>query len=339
MGSILGSKQKEPTEIVQDKKEASSNTAIESLVEPIRLGKENGIYPETAVITITTHGIIIVDQKNRIPETFRIPDPIRIIKVNSVIPTIANVEEDIHINTSIQVIFNRINDLVTEQDQTVLLETCKQIATSLKKQIGTNLVVKEIEKELKKDPDAVIKYDKDFFYNIEKGFLVADCTGKYIINKTYTVNKTHDVINSDPRNYDMKITIINGSTVIDLMTEINLAKGIRTNYGTLSVTTKDIITFLQSKQVKRIIIFDFSCSNLGYPTFIDAYSDDHRAERLRKRELLANADQIFWGTSVRRIKKHGYSTRSRYHSSKKIRSKTFSQKALLRSRRVPQNLL
>jgi hypothetical protein len=261
--------------------------------------KTTSLYPETCIVIILTHGAIIVNE-DKVKENFRVPDSIKTIKINSVIPTITNIDTESILETSIDTI-KANKEILEKVDDDSLLRICTEITEMLKKNPGLTDLTKEIRNNKTSEP-----YEQNFIHNIDKGFILKDCTGKYIINKTYSINKSTDKSNYKLNdNYDWKINIL-GVPDIDLMDEINKSeKQIRTHYGDLTITTKDIISFLEKNGVKRVIIFDFSCCSIVNSNYTPAY--EPREERLRKRELLSEAIENgqFWG------KRHNKSTRKK----------------------------
>ena len=310
------------------------------------------IYPKTVILCITTHGIIIQkdpQKKDELDvEVFKKPYGIELLKINSVAATVCNIIGEDAINEYIENIkrFKRLlsNPKATPED---LVRYCNFIIRNLKMGRKYTKEVKEIQAEIRSmlhkkatqasreddveeddvddfddvDDDDVeeeydetdLQVDKDWFHHINKGLTVHYIPdGADIINKTYTRTDREKTVT------DWKINFVNQSNrKIDIMTEVykefySQRNKLRSHTDS-TITLQELLTFLQEKGVKRIIIFDLSCANVADSDYEPVITSERSLAAIR-RELQQKIlkGELFYGTSTKRrtrsVMKRPYST-------------------------------
>jgi hypothetical protein len=237
-------------------------------------------YPETVILSITTHGCIGFEQttNNNEVETFKLDgDPkSKIILVTSSIPGFSNFQyektinyNNYHIlkdyNTSTKWNNSYIKSMFSFfskqkkyspgiQSTSPLEEFAKKKACELKKRDKSDNI--EYIKQCRQRKFQIVNVDFiDYFKNINEGYTIDIIkNGGDVIQKYYTYdgsdNKTSD-------NFIIKILNVPDEHN-DVMKSLNIEPD---SDGVYSTNMKDIVNFLSSKGVKKFLIFDFTCNH------------------------------------------------------------------------------
>jgi hypothetical protein len=277
------------------------------------------VFPETVVLSITVHGLMPVE--NGTVTTFTVPEGMRIKKISAVAPGVCNVttEEEIKIATdSIRKVFGSPNLTYEEIDSklTPLIESLKTLESE---------TIPTVRSQLKGEKDTDMS---NFLRYTDKGFSTVEyLPGKPMINKEFGRYgegiKTVD---------DYKITALNAvgqpdihSIIVSGRTGATMTRGSTKSEGDYLLRLSTIVTFLQERGVKNIVLFDFSCSEMteGSPSFIrkerrnlkglnGGKKTKTRSTRKRKYgHFKANTHSLFGKQQATRRRKHSRKRPSR----------------------------
>ena len=196
-------------------------------------------YPETAIISITSHGTVIM----RKGDTFPVEN-IEIVKYADVPPGTCNVMPErtaIDANRFISENRKRLEDSTIDEAYTLVKEEMVPFFKELKKPIVRGNMGEE-------DPTVAT-----YVHTHDHGYLTEVYReGDRMLNKTYTteVERRHG--------FDWQISWLNAPGQPDIFQSI-MGRRHHGNSGELDMKT--IVAYLQELGVRKIIFFDFSCSN------------------------------------------------------------------------------
>jgi hypothetical protein len=234
---------------------------------------------ENAIIQVTTHGIIPLNDKGE-PELFKLPPGMTLIKMSAVTPGVCNfLESNISYYTTSTILKNMtsINRLLNHEATSgePLSETSKQYFNSLANLFrnGDTLQVKEIASRVQSrlsqsvktfvDPDEV-----DYFHTLDRNYVLTLFKDEQLVaNKLYerSDKEFFGVQPGDPdsktHTWDFKVNRLDQPGQPDLMMVINTRPVSRSKVSAISdVSLKELLFYLRGTGVKNVIIFDFSCS-------------------------------------------------------------------------------
>ena len=284
-------------------------------------------FPETVVLSITLHGQMSV--KNGAVGEFTVPKDMRIIKVSAVAPGVCNVttEEGITIaNASIRKVSGS-PELKYEEigpKLTPLVQSLKKIESDTIPTIRSQL-------KTQKDEDM-----SNFLLHTNKGFSIVNYeSGKTMINKEFGRSDGEGLKSVD----DYKIIAVNVEGQPDLHSIIvsgrygaTDTRGSKKSEGEFLLRLSTIVTFLQERGVKNLVLFDFSCSELveesgrelsktekryiGRTLVKEGKNGGKKTETRRRRKRLyghskANTHSLFGKQQATRRRKHSRKRPSR----------------------------
>jgi hypothetical protein len=261
-------------------------------------------YPKDVILQITTHGSIELDENNQ-PVEFNFQPGMILTKLSAVTPGTCNIMSAESSNYFSREIMNNIDSIMSilllnsfrseeELEQRGTPRAVQRLVRDFKREDTT--VLKDVEHQLRNsatniDPD-YLKY----FHNYDQSYL-------YSPKKTSAINKFYlrgqDEIFGDPNiidtskyapnisTWEHKINVLNMPGQPDLMREI----AGRTHYRTKRISFKDIMDFLYANGVRRVFLFDFSCSIFQQPI-------SETADRATKRDLMKRG--LYGGKKTRR---------------------------------------
>jgi len=225
--------------------------------------------------------------------TFTVPQGMRIIKVSAVTPGVCNVttEEEIKIaNASIRKVLGSPQLTYEEvaSKLTPLIKTLKAIESD---------TIPTIRSQLKSQEDVDMR---NMLRYTDKGFRVVQYeSGKPIINKEFGRSDGEGVESVE----DYKITALNAvgqpdlhSLIVSERSGATMTRGSTKSEGEFLLRLSTIVTFLQERGVKNLVLFDFSCSELSEET---------------GRELSKTETRYIGRTSVKEGKNGGKKTETR----------------------------
>jgi hypothetical protein len=215
------------------------------------------VFPETMVLSITLHGRMSVE--NGAITTFTVPDGMRIIKVSAVAPGVCNVttaEEMKTANASIREVFDS-PQLTYEEKESKLASLVQSLKTLESDTTAT------IRSQLKREEDVDMR---NMLRYMDKGFSIVQYeSGKTMINKEFGRSDGEGLESVD----DYKITALNAEGQPDLHSLIvsersgaTMTRASTKSEGEFLLRLSTIVTFLQKRGVKNILLFDFSCSEM-----------------------------------------------------------------------------
>jgi hypothetical protein len=230
-------------------------------------------YPKTVVIAITCHGTIVINNKTNEPETFNIPNKMKIIKLSAVTPGVCNFTVDEDMDKFIKTILDKEHKKEMEKGIKKPTTYVKTLAN-----LYQNIEEETLKETVKASTDSNENIRKEYIHNLDKRYKIVNYNKKHpkIINKLYTRNnKTEQNISE----WDFGIFALNVLGKPDLIT---LLKGRSYTDANVSVNLEEIIYFLKGKGVEQIILLDMSCSNFEYE---DNTSLDERTTRTIRNTL------------------------------------------------------
>ena len=253
-------------------------------------------YPETLVISVTSHGVIQTNiNANNInePLTFNIPSDMSIIKLSAVAPGVCNLTNPVDIDDFIKKVIKKVNNPVEYQklisDPTSYVESLAE----LYKNIEEDTVKQTInEKEL----DYEEKIRDDYVHHRNKSYTIQTYNpNNQIINKEYVRNNRTELNVSQ---WEFQINVLNTTGIPDLFREM-LGRSYKD--ANSSITLQGIVNFVKSKGARNIILLDLSCSN--FESTDPSVTITDREERELRRDIL----------------KKGLNGGKRYHKNKKTK--------------------
>jgi hypothetical protein len=226
---------------------------------------------------------------------FTVPKGMRIIKISAVAPGVCNVTTESEIekaNASIRKVFGspdlKYEDI--EPKLASLVQSLKTLESDTTPTIRTQL-------KGKKDTDM-----SNFLLHTDNGFSIVNYeSGDPIINKEFGRSDGEGLKSVE----DYKITALNAVGEPDLHSIIvserpgaTMTRGSTKSEGEFLLRLSTIVTFLQERGVKNILLFDFSCSEMT--------EGSERGKRLLRRNLTNKG--LYGGkkTETRRRRKRLY---------------------------------
>jgi hypothetical protein len=265
-------------------------------------------FPETVVLSISTHGIVIKDK-----ESMTIPRGMQFAKMSWVMPTVCSFMDGDDVAACNKIIISNVLDprrpITSENLQERCEDITKQLSGILKENVAANReVIKEV--ETGRDTDEFLEHRKAYVRAANRGLRVfSTLTGtKTFINKAYVRDRT-EAINP---NGDWQIRVLNIPGQPDV---VNFIEGRAYNTrGESETDLKEIMNVLKSNGVKNVMMFDFSCANVTDEGRLDVLTSS-RETRAFGRDAVHAATA---GVPVQ-VSKLGVSLRS---SSKKPKKKS-----------------
>jgi hypothetical protein len=314
-------------------------------------------FPKTIVLSLTTHGLIVVGMwpVSMRPKMFRVPRDITLVKMNAVMPTICN-----HVNEADVV---HINELITDKingmpvlDAKDLRQICEDIRPELLKYSDSSIagLYSSIKEKLKKkergevlteEEGEALEREQAYLHSVDRGYIIIDGTGSEMINKQY-VRDNKDALNPFG---DWQIKALNLPGQPDLINEIERENGRMTGarVGEATTSLEEIINFCASRGSDRILIFDLTCSNVTTDSSYEREDffkgkDADRARRAYAQDILESA--VKWGgTKKKRTLKKTQKPKKTKNSNRKIRKNSNrnirknSNRKIRRNRRTRKN--
>jgi hypothetical protein len=233
-------------------------------------------YPETIVISVTSHGVIIIDNNTNKPLTFNVPSDMKIIKLSAVTPGVCNLTHPSDVDDFIKQVIKRVNNQneisKLNNDPINYVKTLADLYKNIEEDTYAE-TVKE------KNPDYDVKIRDDYVHHRNKSYNITQYNSNdLIINKEYIRNNKTE-LNSGV--WDFQINVLNLMGIPDLFNEI---LGIRTYKNADStITLQQIVDFVKTKGVKQLVILDLSCSNFESTMSKNFFTN--RQEREIKRDI------------------------------------------------------
>ena len=279
-------------------------------------------FPETVVLSITVHGLMSVE--NGDVTEFTVPEGMRIIKVSAVAPGVCNVtteEEITTANASIRKVFGSPD--LTYKDVVSKLAPLVQSLKTLESDTTPT-----IRSQLKTQKDVDMS---NFLLHTNKGFSIVNYeSGDPIINKEFGRSDGEGLDSVE----DYKITALNAvgqpdlhSIIVSGRSGATDTRGSIKSEGEFLLRLSTIVTFLQERGVKNILLFDFSCSEMTEGTerdirnarrnlFKKGLKGGKKTETRRRRKRLyghskANTHSLFGKQQATRRRKHSRKRPSR----------------------------
>lgn len=240
--------------------------------------------PETVVLLITTHGIIIKKDNDTEVNTFTIPPGMTVTRSLAASIGVCNfVDTDMTVQYA-DLIDSEINNL-TNNDEETQYHAILAVADGIKEidvenVEGIKSMIEELKEEIKRDslpPTSTKAYDlnlrQNYMYSYDRSYRIQTFReNQEMVNKRYLRN------NNEKTRTDWVIKAMNLEHQPDLLSFIRRQSKLHD-----SVTTLDeIVSFFHDKGVKNLIIFDVSCSNITDEDQVDV---SNRTTRLLSRKI------------------------------------------------------
>lgn len=200
------------------------------------------VIPPAEIIFITTHGNLIVQQKNGLsqPKLVPVPNNMEVIKINITAPGVVNITNEsdiIYYYNSIIEVFQQL------RNPNIPILELKQIINKIIKKIQKQFDEKVKIKKTEIIGDDIDSYVRDFKRYSDRAFQVSYLNpGNLIADKEYSRSESDDKTDIDFR-------ILNVADGVDLLSEDDD-----------EITTKGLMDHFSKNGTTRLIIFDFSCS-------------------------------------------------------------------------------
>ena len=259
-------------------------------------------YPETAIISITTHGLIKTSDAadgTLIASKFTVPYGMTVLKYAEVSAGICNFEDSAKITYCVETIkkfkkFIEMTDDINSKQNIV-----KTVASFFKERNKRWAKVLQSLKKLKKTSE-----QENFVYHHDRGNTTRMfSSGSSMVDKIYSIDELPDEVG-----HDNKILLLNAAGEPDLFARI-----IDHTPSKDYVSMEEVIAHLHAHGVKNVVLFDLSCSEA------DVSHPSKRAERKFNRDLIGKLGgdrkmkrSVRRKQSVRRKRSMRKRTRRRY---------------------------
>lgn len=215
-------------------------------------------YPKKAIVAITVHGGIELDETDR-PITFIPPRGMRITKLSAVVPGVCNIMNQQDADVYIGTILDNLKH-IEDSKQSTKPETdsgrIRELGDMFRKTDAEFIVpdTEQVVRDSKREEGKADENDQQYLYHSDKSYQSTVYMGKPLINKTYS-RSASDVLESTTP-WDFTITVLNMPGFPDILREMT---GRSHRIGS-EVTLEEIADFLHDNGVREVIIIDFSCS-------------------------------------------------------------------------------
>jgi hypothetical protein len=265
-------------------------------------------FPETVIVVVTCHGNIIVNKETDQPRTFHLPDKMKLIKMSAVTPGVCNLTIDDDVDKFIETILNKKN----KKDMKKGLKHPEKYAQTLSD------LYKSIEEETVNDiftatPDSDTQLRNDYIHHRDKSYKIItyDRNHPDVINKEYSRNNKTEQNSSA---WDYGIYCLNMEGKPDLISKL---KGRSFMDKNVSIFLEEIVDYFHENGVKKIILFDLSCSNFEYDGDNKPIISDRNSRRIRLNMIKNTLN----GGKKRRIKNKTQRRNRRRRSRSRSRSR------------------
>jgi hypothetical protein len=221
-------------------------------------------YPETAIVSITTHGLIKTSDASDgtlIASKFTVPSGMTVIKYSEVAAGVCNFEDSKQITYCVETIkkfkkFIEMTDDINSKQN--IVETVASFFKLRNKQWSKVLQSMKAKKTLDLE-------QKKFVYYHDRGNTVRMFrSGANMVDKIYSFDELPDKVG-----HDNKILLLNADGEPDLFARI-----IQHTPSKDYVSMEEVIEHLHAHGVKNVVLFDLSCSEADVP---------HRSERAERK--------------------------------------------------------
>lgn len=221
--------------------------------------------PETLVLSITTHGVIPIE--NEEPKEFKVPEGMKITKVSLATIGVCNITTTEKVESISNYIAKVFED--TTLDTTQKLE---KIVPEVKRVHGD--ITRNVEQNIKTSEYATDTHFREFLtYSDRPQTIKIYEAGQSLLDKIF-VRSIEEGADSP---YDYKINMLNVKgrpDLVKLFITGRLSPATRSSIKQeeMGIEFSTIADVLSYKGVKHLIVFDFSCStmNEGTPRFVRA---------------------------------------------------------------------
>ena len=224
-------------------------------------------YPETAIISITTHGLIKTSDASDgtlIAAEFTVPSGMTVLKYAEVSAGICNFEDSAKITYCVETIKKFIKFIEMTDDINSKQYIVKKVASFFKER---NKRWAKVLQSLKKTSE-----QENFVYHHDRGNTTRMFrSGVKMVDKIYSIDEL-----PDEAGHDNKILLLNAAGEPDLFARIIIDHTPSKDY----VSMEEVIAHLHAHGVKNVVLFDLSCSEA------DVSHPSKRAERKFNRDLI-----------------------------------------------------
>lgn len=287
-----------------------------------------------AIIAISTHGVIIDGRP-----IIRLPSGIQVAKMNFVMPSVCSfIGEDAVLECN-KVIKNEIDNTpglerqnvfelcvnLTEKIRPLLQNTIKnadEYVKNINSGINTNIEDSQGSEmtnlsELEEEEDLMRR--KAFIEGADKAFRIFSTANgiTHMINKSYIRTESKDLDN-DYGDWQMKL--LNHPDQPDLIPDIYKFLGKIYTRGESRITLEEILLFLKFNGIKKIIIFDYSCSNITDDRIEDLANNERSRRKIAfitERDFALSRGTLGYGGKKSKRKFKSLKKKSRRYSKKR----------------------
>ena len=308
--------------------ETGTNMEVEEH-EPIKLTEQNRFqiaeyvgqtivparFPKTLVLSISSHGNI-----ERDAQLIQPPPGIRVVKMNSVIPNIANFISEETLKAANDYITKKIEE-TPSLDSANLVKICEELRSEIVKYAKKTEF--DVEKGLKSGYDEHKDLIIPFLHSVDRGYSIIQSIGQDKWSRGSMLNKKYTRTNVERINPfgDWQIKALNVPGQPDIMLDVEQENGRRSapgRNGEAVVWLSEIIDFCVKRGAKRLLIFDFSC---GCMIDDEGNDIDPREGRAFAREMIKQG--ISGGSKKRKQNKNT----KKYKKPKKITKRKKTKRA------------
>ena len=277
-------------------------------------------FPETVILSVTVHGTIYPENDTLMP-TFKVPEGMRIKKISAVAPGVCNVTSETQIAKINRSILSAFKNPVLYEDVDSKLPPLIQSFKQLEKS--------EVVPILKDTKSTISEKEKDFIHHTDKGYSNREyLAGQEMIQKRYSRSVGEGIDDAN----DFKITALNVvgqpdmlSLVISGRSGATTTRASEIEEGQYMVRLSTFVEFLKERNVKNIVLFDFSCSDFPGldPRDVRAQGMDAKRRKLnggKKTETHRRKKRLYNGHSkanTHSLLRRQQATRRRKHTSKR----------------------
>lgn len=205
------------------------------------------------ILAITTHGKVTISNiDDAEPHTFIFPEGIKMTKLNVSAYGECNIMDEDQVDSYIGKIRKNMKSLLSPKLSAKKFRSLSEEFHKTDTSFLKNIKYQYNDLKNKSDEDALTY--KGYLNGFDRSYTIETKSAGDI-----TLNKYYVRTNADVKNNDWKIKAINMPGEPDILSCV----GPQTREGSSKITLENLINMLRQYGVTEVIIFDFSCSDIG----------------------------------------------------------------------------
>jgi hypothetical protein len=213
------------------------------------------IYPDVAIVLVTSHGTVKINPNTQQPYTFNVPENTSVTLLSAVTPGVCNFWDTDDTQHFTEYLLKKLKNKeeveILKENPIAFINSLVEILKGYDVKMINDLYKKQKNKDDEYDPD-----EAQFIYHHNKSYVLrSHKQGDNLINKEFSRNNRTEQNESA---WNFKILLMNKLGVPDIIREIH---GRNNQDENTYVTFEEIVNYLKNDGVENIIFLDLSCSN------------------------------------------------------------------------------